>query len=633
MSAICGLFHPPSKATSNSPELEQMLRALQRRGPGRPSVFASEGGVCLAVRSGAARVEAQIYTNRNRTLVMVLDGEVFNRKEITDGLERRDRPGPGEGAGELLLNLFEEQGVEGFKRVDGQFALAIWDKVTARLTLARDFLGVVPLYYAPIPGGVGFASEIKALLQHPQIGRSYDLESVARYLTFLNVPGPGTLIEGVFRLLPGHTVTVDAAGNLNLSRYWDLLDNPIREREEPSFYIEQTRVLHRQAVQRRVSGGPVGALLSGGNDSSANAVVIARSTSGPLHTFTVGLADTEGLPAYSDLEYAQRVAKLVGSEHHELLLNVDQFLESIPIVVDALDDLVSEPSAIFLHAALNLAREAGMKTIITGEANDELCCGHGEMIAIRNGYYKRWIPYMRLPAVVRRWAARVGPLYSRGHRDILQRAARGSEYFWNFEIAWAGSEVEEVITPSAISRIPAGTAEMIVTAYKSQFLASEHAQRDYLDYMIYLMMQDFYFGNLMLGKLDLLSRSLGLEARCPYTEPNYARFVYNVPAQYKLKDGTVKWFFKKAIEALLPREIIYRPKQGFRTPIVELFRGRLGDWARPYLMEGGFTSEGLIRRQHIERLLRDHGNGSADFSNKLWTLLMLNLWHQRWLAS
>jgi asparagine synthase (glutamine-hydrolysing) len=162
---------------------------------------------------------------------------------------------------------------------------------------------------------------------------------------------------------------------------------------------------------------------------------------------------------------------------------------------------------------------------------------------------------------------------------------------------------------------------------------SAHGSRDYLNHMIYRMMQDYYFGNLMLGKLDLLSAHLGLEARCPYTERDYAHFVYNIPAKFKQKDGTVKYFFKKAIDGILPDSIIYRPKQGFRTPVVELFKGALGDWGKAALLDGGLTRTGFLRRDALELLLAQHRRGETDNSNRLWTVLVLNLWHRRWIES
>jgi asparagine synthase (glutamine-hydrolysing) len=172
-----------------------------------------------------------------------------------------------------------------------------------------------------------------------------------------------------------------------------------------------------------------------------------------------------------------------------------------------------------------------------------------------------------------------------------------------------------------------------VTECRRRFDASGHKGKDYLFYIIYAMMQDFYFSNLMLAKLDLLASAVGVEPRCPYTEPEYAHFVYNVPAALKTRDGLVKYFFKKAIEGVLPDEIIYRPKQGFRTPVVELFKGALGDWAEPVLLETGLTREGLLQRTHIEETLRRHRAGEGDFANRLWTVMTLNLWHERWIRN
>jgi len=179
--------------------------------------------------------------------------------------------------------------------------------------------------------------------------------------------------------------------------------------------------------------------------------------------------------------------------------------------------------------------------------------------------------------------------------------------------------------------VRAQQASRIASECRNHFADSQHHDSDYLFYIIYVMMQDFYFGNLMLSKLELLGSCLSVEPRCPYTEPEYAHFVYNVPARFKTKDGLVKYFFKKAIEGVLPDEIIYRPKQGFRTPVIELFQGRLGDWAEAVLLEGGLTKAGLLRRAHIEDVLAKHRRGEGDFANKLWTVMTLNLWYERWI--
>jgi asparagine synthase (glutamine-hydrolysing) len=329
------------------------------------------------------------------------------------------------------------------------------------------------------------------------------------------------------------------------------------------------------------------------------------------------------------------VADLIGSQHHEYLMNTDEFLATIPVTIDAMDDLVSEPSAIFLYHALRMAKDQGLRVVVTGEANDEISCGHGEMIRIRERYYQRWLPFFRLPGPIKKLAAAAAPMIAPKRTDLLRRAAAGEEYFWNFEIAWAESEKESILSPSALRATASDSPGAVVQRDAERLRKSAHGQRDYLNHIIYRMMQDYYFGNLMLGKLDLLSSQLGLESRCPYTERDYAHFVYNIPAKFKQKDGMVKYFFKKAIDGILPDSIIYRPKQGFRTPVVELFKGPLGDWGRSALLDGGLTRTGFLRRDAIERLLREHreGGDAVDNSNRLWTVLVLNLWHQRWIES
>jgi len=425
VSAICGLTGSLATDEGSSRNLDGMLSALIRRAPGEAVSFAASD-IRLAARLGpcGGGVVATAVQGRYRA---VCDGTVFNKAVIAEYLRSRDAEVTSDDSTQLLLHLFVVDGIDGFRRVDGQFAIAIWDSLKRRLHLGRDFLGVIPLYYSVSDRGVAFSSEIRSLITHPAVGRTYDPNGVSNYLTYLTVPGPGTLLKGVRKLAPGHVAEFDAAHEIAVSRFWDLADDAIPERDDAGYYIERVRELHKNAVQNRLTGGSIGAMLSGGNDSSANVALMGKMVSSPelLHTFTVGLEDVEGDPAYTDLAYAKKVAEFVGTTHHEHLMSTDEFLGSISAVTEDLDDLVSEPSSIFLRRALQLAKDSGVKTVITGEANDELCCGHGEMISIRRGYYERWLPYMRKPAFVRQLAASLLSLVSPSRRDVLTRAARG----------------------------------------------------------------------------------------------------------------------------------------------------------------------------------------------------------------
>jgi asparagine synthase (glutamine-hydrolysing) len=626
MAAIGGLFGPCTREDGASEAFSLMLGAL---GQGAPAVLVDrDGELMMAVRARRADTGAIVHTSEDGALSMVCDGQVFNHTEVTAWLRGQGHAPRGGDTGELLLHLFEAEGAHGLRRADGQFAFALWDRHRRRLVLGRDGLGVHPLYYSARPRHLAFASAARGLIAHPRIGASVDEVGLSHYLTFLSVPGPRTLLAGICKLPPGHVAVIDAGAAVALHRYWDLLDDPIPERDDEAFYVERVRELHRQAVERRSVDGPIAVLLSGGNDSSANAAALARQGRGPLHTFTVGLREVEGRPAFSDLAHARRVAAHVGSVHHEALLSADEFITAIDASVEALDDLVSEPSSILLHHALRLVKAHGLEVVVAGDANDEVSCGHREMIDIRDGYYRRWAPYMRLPAMARRAGARLAPLLFPHRRDVLARAARGQAYFWSFEIGWPESAINEILPPSA--RVADESAAEVIDRVAARLRAAGR-RRDYLDDVIYTMMQDHYLGNLMLGKLYSLAARLGLEARCPYAASPYAHFVFNVPAALKIKNGTVKYVFKRAIEDLLPRDVVYRPKQGFRTPTGELFRGALGEWARPHLYDEGLTREGRLRRDTIERVMAEHCAGGVDHSTKLWTLLVLNLWHERWI--
>jgi asparagine synthase (glutamine-hydrolysing) len=622
MSAICGIIGKHARRPAAEAELAAMLETLVPRAPDDVATWADPGGGARLgfrwLRTAPDEKSPGIVAAAGANLAMTCDGHVF-------GDDGSQGVAP-------LLERFAARGPDGWRDLDAQFGLAIWDRERQRLTLARDALGVRFLYYAASAEGVIFASEIKALLAHPAVTRSLDEIGVAHYLTFLATPGPRTLFAGIRRVPAGSAVELTPEGGERPRRFWDLLDDPVDEGSDEAPYVRRTRELHEAAVRRRGVSGPIGALCSGGNDSSANVSLLSRQGHQPLHTFTVGLADFEGDEKYNDLHYARQVAEQAKSQHHESLLSTDDFLKLIPETIEAQDDLVSEPSSVFLYHALRLARDAGVRVVVTGEANDELCCGHGGMVHIRDGYRTRWEPLMKVPRPLRELGARLAPLASPKRADVLRRAADGGEYFWSYELAWHQTELPAILSAEAWGKASVEPPATIVARNRRMVDASAHGQRDYMNYMIYAMMQDNYFGNHMLSKLDLLAGRLGLEPRCPYTEPAYAHWVYNVPAPFKWKDGWVKHFFKKAIEGVLPDSIIYRPKQGFRTPVVELFAGRLGDWARPILLETGLTKLGLLRRDALDELLGRHRRREGDFASKLWTAMVLNMWYERWLG-
>jgi len=634
MSGICGIAGELVTHQSAQSDLNAMLGALHRRGADGEATHASlEEQVLLGFRwlkTDSTEKNPAITISEDGHLVLVCDGHVFNAAEVTPWLSSRGHTLTGRHSSEVLLHLYEEEGPEGWKRVDAQFSLAIWDKRNRTLTLGRDYLGVRMLYYYASPQGIVFSSEIKSLLSHSGVNAALNVQALVPYLTFINVPTPQLLFQNIFKIPSAHTATWQRNA-VALKQYWDLTESPVAENTDESFYVRRTRELHEAAVAHREASAPIGALLSGGNDSSANVALLARAGRRPLHTFTCGLAEVEGQAHYSDLEYARQVAKLAGSVHHEALISANDFIATIPKTIDILDDLVSEPSSVFLYHALQMARNEGLKVVIAGEANDELTCGHREMINIRERYYQRWAPLMKAPRWARKSVAAAAAAVASKHQATLRRAAADDEYFWNFEIAWSDTEISDAVTQATQSQVSMTAPAETVRHVAERLRNSEHGQRDYMNYIVYAMMQDHYFGNLMMGKMDLIASNFGIEVRSPYTEPSYAHFVFNVPAQFKARPDVVKYFFKKAIEGLLPNEIIYRPKQGFRAPVVELFEGPLADWSRPVLLESGLTAAGYLNADHLRHLLEVHRTGKRDYSTRLWTVMVLNLWYERWI--
>ena len=573
-----------------------MSGALRPRGPDDDARWVdATDPVALGfrfLRTAIGEVSPGVLVNEDRSLMMVCDGHVFNAERC--GLTCATEATRGSAAAFVRtapasLRRRRHRRMAARRRAVCAGALG---RARKRLVLGRDFLGVRPLYYWSSADGIVFASEIKALLRNRRVPRAVDETALADFLTFTSVPGPRTLFRDIRKLQAGCAAICGVDGTVRVETYWDLLQNPIPESSDERFYVERVRALHQASVAGRDVDGPIGSLLSGGNDSSANAALLSRDRSRTLHTFTVGLAEVEGDAKYNDIEVRAPVAASIGSVHHERLLSTDEFLRTIPVTIDAMDDLVSEPSAVFLHHASKLAADEGLRVVITGEANDEL------LRARRHDSHPRGLlPSLAAVSAQPKWVrhamAGLAPALLTGRRDILQRAARGDEYFWSYETAWMDTDKAACCARRAQANAARGRGG---AACRSAVRCSPHADRDYLAYVIYAMMQDFYFTNLMLGKLDLLAASLSIEPRCPYTAPDYAHFVFNIPAAFKARNGLVKYFFKKAIEGVLDDDIIYRPKQGFRTPVVELFRGALGKWAEPILLDAGLTARASSAR-------------------------------------
>ena len=327
MSAICGAFGRLATSRDAGQDLTSMLAFLQSRGPDGASHHINRARQVMLgfrfLRTSPGESSPAVLANEDQTIFLVCDGHVFNDPDVRLRLRAKGHAYSQPHSAETLLHIYEEEGIGGFRHVDGQFAAALWDGRRDQLVLLRDFLGVRPLHYWSGPDGVAFSSEIKSLLRHSQVPCAVDETAVSQFLTFTSVPGPRTLFRDIRKVPPGSAAVFSADGSVHIERYWDLLADPVPESNDERFYIDRVRELHAQALRRRGVEGPIASLLSGGNDSSVNASLLARHGSNPLHTFTVGLAGLEGQDKYNDLEYARKVADVIHSDHHERLLSTE----------------------------------------------------------------------------------------------------------------------------------------------------------------------------------------------------------------------------------------------------------------------------------------------------------------------
>ena len=313
-------------------------------------------------------------TNETRDVWITFNGEIYNHERLRPRLVERGHVYHSRTDTETLVHLYEEEGDDLVHRLEGMFAFAIWDESRRRLLLARDRLGVKPLYYTVADGRLLFASEIKALLEHPDVPRDVDEESLYHYLTFLTTPAPKTLFRGISKLPPGHLLTCDERGRVEVRRYWDAIVEPPAEPLSEEETIARVRELLSEAIEKRMmSDVPFGVFLSGGVDSSANVALMSRLTNMPVRTFTVGF---EGAPQYNELDHARRVAKQFGADYHEVIINHEDAISFLPDMIFHQDEPIADPVCVSLYYVSKLARETGTIVVQAGEGSDEIFSGY-----------------------------------------------------------------------------------------------------------------------------------------------------------------------------------------------------------------------------------------------------------------
>ena len=654
------------KPEVDSALLARMRDAMVHRGPDGEGLWTSpDGRIGLAFRRLAivdlSAAANQPMFNEDGSVAVVFNGEIYNHQKLRRELAAKGhRFRTDHSDTEVIVHGFEEWGPAVLDRLEGMFGIGIWDARARRLFLARDRVGIKPLYFTWAAGGFLFASEIKALLVHPGVPRDLEDLSVYHYLSFLTTPAPLTMFRGIYKLPAGHHLTVDAHGRFEAVRYWDALPGRSAEAGELARMpraealpraVSRVRELLDEAVEKRLmSDVPLGVFLSGGVDSTAITGLMARHVARPVRTFTVGFSDHEHL---NELSYARMAAKTFGTDHHEVLVDEKAMREYLPSLVYSQDEPIADWVCIPLYFVSKLLRDSGTTVVLVGEGADEQFCGYQSYMAYLEMYRTYWRPFARLPRPVRRAVAGaadlVARLYDRHDRylDVVARAGRDREAFWSGatvfpEFRKSGFVDRARLQPVALRPELAASGLMppsfavsdsfeVVRSFFSR-LDENAPGADFLTRMTYSEFE-LRLPELLLMRVDKIGMSVSIEPRVPFLDHELVEFTMGLPMDLKVGDGVSKSLLKRAVRSLVPDEIVDRPKMGFGAPMVQWLRGDFGRAAQAELESTRFFDRFPARRSTVLDMLRRHRSGQADFALYLWTFYNAVAWFDSWIDS
>lgn len=584
----------------------------------------------------------QPMSNEDGNIWITFNGEIYNHASLRLELERLGHRYRSHSDTESILHAYEEWGLDAVHHLDGMFAFAIWDESRKQLWLARDRMGKKPLYFAEFEGRFLFASEIKAILKHPLARRKINEEALWHYLTFAVTPAPFTLFGNIYKLPPATHLTISDEGSRTFTEYWRpwfATDDPPQRMEE---YANQIRNHLQEAVERRLmSDVPFGVFLSGGVDSSANVALMSRAMDRPVRTFSVGFEDQAQSP-YNEIQYARQVAALFKTDHHEILISDKHFFDFADDMAYHQDEPLSDPVCFPLYYVSKLARQHGTTVIQVGEGSDELFAGYD----IYRNYLRReayWKTFQSLPPWLRRIAAGTGRVHLEPKQAMhLKRAARNEPVFLSAALAFYDLEKK----PFYPWKHPEPSFHLCEQAYAGENPsmkiikrlfpeATVHAlpkiecdgKNDFLKRMIYWECHQ-RLGELLLMRLDKMMMASGVEGRAPFLDIRLVELAFRIPSSMKIVDGVGKAVLKKAVEPLLPKDLIDRKKVGFC--------GGSGNMLTPAILRFAESSilSSLIAHDWpsppLEKMLSAHRNNRVENSFQIWNLMNLALWLKSW---
>lgn len=627
MCGICGIAIPNRlNRRVNESELTAMRDSLTHRGPDGAGVLI-DGSVGLGHRrlsivdlSGGR----QPMANEDDSVWITFNGEIYNHRKLRPMLEERGHHYRSSSDTETIIHTYEEFGPGGVEKLRGMFAYAIWDSRRRRLVIARDRLGIKPLYYVvKDDGALYFASEIKALIEARAIRPELNYDALADYAANRHTSGEETLFRDVKRLLPGHTLTW-RDGEIEISRYWDVRFKKPEEKLSEAQYVERFGQLFRECVESHLmADAPLGMFLSGGIDSSAIAAVMSRLTREPIKTFSVAFAERDA----NELEYARAVARAFKTDHHEIVVSSEQFFDRLPALVYQEDEPIAHPSSVPLYFVSDLAAKH-VKVVLTGEGSDELLAGYNKYrVAIYNLLLGRGYERLTSPALRGLVKRQIGKLNGASRaRRMLQRtflfmpAEIKDVYFDNFAV-YSPERQQRLFTAQTYEQMrdhdPYRASLSYIERSDAETLLDKLLAADLKTYLHELLM-----------KQDQMSMAASIESRVPFLDHKLVEFATRLPDAMKLRGWTTKYVLRRAMRGVLPQQILTRKKMGFPTPIGSWFRGPFRRVIDEYVLSERALARGVFNRLYAHELVARHAAGE-NHAERLWMLVNFEIWQRR----
>lgn len=628
MCGIAGVFNYARTEPVRDGVLRSMAERIRHRGPDDEGFHLDPAGRLGFAFRRLSIVDLagghQPMSTEDGRLSLVFNGEIYNHLEIRAELESQGRRFRTRCDTEVILQAYDAWGSGCVERFQGMFAFAVWERDRRRLFMARDRVGIKPLYFAEVDGAFLFGSEIKSLFAHPDLAPRLDREEMARYLTFLCVPPPRTLFEGVHKLRAGHRMTVmEGCGATPPEPYWNPVTGPVSNASEEDLAAELRATLEDAVRARLMADVPFGAFLSGGVDSSAIVAIMASILDRPVETFSVGYKNDT---TFNEFENARRTSQLFGTNHHEVLIDHEDFRRFLPRLVHHQDEPIADPVCVPLYFVAELARQNGVIVTLVGEGADELFFGYDFHNRVRRLYERWWRPLAGAPGAVRAAAAgALRPFVDPQRRDFLRRFASGGEPFWGGAVTFYPEELK-TLAPS----LAADTRREEIVRDLYAEIDARRPGADFPTRAGYLELM-YRLPELLLMRVDKMTMAASVEGRVPFLDHRMVELAFRIPGALKVKNGVAKSILKRAVADLLPEEIIHRPKVGFHVPVTRWFEQVLNPLADEVLLDARMSALEIWDPAEVRRLLERQRAGKGNYGMRIWALVNFALWYRHWM--